>query len=56
MRGNFQQCEKEGCDKTPKHIIVDHGRGWMWAACDDHEASKAEGELSTLLPIPDPPP
>ena len=56
MRFTPAQCEKEGCGNLPKHIIVNHGLGWMWVACDDHEATKSDLELSVALPLPPPPP
>lgn len=52
MRFTPKQCEKEGCSHLPTFIIVDHQHGWMWVACADHEAEKADHEQSCALPMP----
>ena len=50
------QCEKEGCTNLPKWFIHFVERGWVWLACDEHEAVKEPGELSVAIPFPPPPP
>jgi len=46
------KCEKEGCELDATSIVVNYQLGWAWFYCDDHEAEKEEGEVSTPLPAP----
>jgi hypothetical protein len=49
-------CEKEGCTKTAKKLVIDWALGWIWSMCLEHEAEKPQEHTSCDIPFQPPPP